>query len=37
MLADGMSIREIARVEGVKHTPVLRSIERARKIFKENF
>lgn len=37
MLADGMSIREIARVEGVKHTPVLRSIERAKKIFKENF
>ena len=37
MLADGMSIREIARVEGVKHTPVLRSVERARKIFKENF
>lgn len=37
MLADGMSIREIARAEGVKHTPVLRSIERARKIFKENF
>lgn len=37
MLADGMPIREIARVEGVKHTPVLRSIERAKKIFKENF
>lgn len=37
MLADGMSIREIARVKGVKHTPVLRSIERAKKIFKENF
>lgn len=37
MLAEGMSIREIARVEGVKHTPVLRSIERAKKIFKENF
>lgn len=37
MLADGMSIRDIARTEGVKHTPVLRSIERARKIFKVNF
>ena len=37
MLADGMSVRETARAEGVKHAPVLRSIERARKIFKEYF
>lgn len=37
MLAEGISIREIARVKGVKHTPALRSIERAKKIFKENF
>ena len=37
MYAEGMSIEDIARVEGVYHTSVSRSIEAARKIFLKNF
>ncbi len=37
MYAEGMSIEEIARVEGVYHTSISRSIEAARKIFLKNF
>lgn len=37
MLAEGYSIRDIARIEKVSHPAVLKSIESARKIFKENF
>lgn len=37
MLADGMSMREIARQENVRHRAVVKSIEGARKIFKKNF
>lgn len=37
MLADGLSIREIARREGVDHRAVRESIEAARKKFKKNF
>lgn len=37
MLADGMSMREIARKENVRHRAVVKSIEGARKIFKKNF
>lgn len=35
--ADGMSMREIARQEKVQHRAVVKSIEGARKIFRENF
>jgi len=37
MLADGKSMREIAREEKVQHRAVVKSIEAARKIFKKNF
>jgi len=37
MLADGLSIREIARREGVDHRAIRESIEAARKKFKKNF
>ena len=37
MLASGMSIREIARAEGVEFGPVYRSIEAAKKTFLKNF
>lgn len=37
MYANGMSIEDIARVEGVYHTSISRSIEAARKIFLKNF
>lgn len=37
MLADGMSMREIARQENVRHRAVVKSIEGARKKFKRNF
>ena len=37
MYAEGMSIEDIARVEGVYHTSISRSIEAARKIFLINF
>ena len=37
MYAEGMSIEDIARVEGVYHTSISRSIEAARKIFLKNF
>ena len=37
MLASGMSIREIARTEGVEFGPVYRSIEAAKKSFLKNF
>lgn len=37
MLADGKSMREIAREEKVQHRAVVKSIESARKIFKKNF
>ena len=37
MFAEGMSIREIARVEKVQHHAVAKSIEGARKIFKKFF
>lgn len=37
MLADGKSMREIAREKKVQHRAVVKSIEGARKIFKKNF
>ena len=37
MLTEGHSIRDIARIEKVSHSSVLKSIKSARKIFKENF
>lgn len=37
MLADGESMREIAREEKVQHRAVVKSIEGARKIFKKKF
>ena len=37
MYAEGMSIEDIARVEGVYHTSISRSIEAARKRFLKNF
>jgi len=37
MLADGKSMREIAREEKVQHRAVVKSIEGARKIFKKKF
>lgn len=37
MFADGMSTREIARRENVDHNSVIRSINLARKKFKNNF
>jgi len=37
MLADGLSMREIARREGIKHHAVMESIEGARKKFLKNF
>ena len=37
MLADGLSIREIARREGVDHRAIRESIEAARRKFKKNF
>ena len=37
MLASGISIREIARVEGVEFGPVYRSIKAAKKTFLKNF
>lgn len=37
MLADGLSIREIARLEKVDHRAVRESIEAARKKFLKNF
>ncbi len=37
MLADGKSMREIAREEKVQHRAVVKSIEAAKKIFKKNF
>lgn len=37
MLADGKSMREIAREEKVQHRAVVKSIESARKIIKKNF
>ena len=37
MYAEGMSIEDIAHVEGVYHTSISRSIEAARKIFLKNF
>jgi RNA polymerase sigma factor (sigma-70 family) len=37
LLADGLSMREIARREGVDHRAIRESIEAARKKFKKNF
>lgn len=37
MLAEGKSMREIAREEKVQHRAVVKSIGSARKIFKKNF
>ena len=37
MLAEGKSMREIAREEKVQHRAVMKSIEAAKKIFKKNF
>jgi DNA-directed RNA polymerase specialized sigma24 family protein len=37
MLADGLSMREIARLESVDHRAIRESIEAARKKFKKNF
>ena len=37
MLAEGKSMREIAREEKVQHRAVVKSIEAAKKIFKKNF
>jgi len=37
LFADGHSIREIARMEGVDHKAVSKSIESAKKIFAKNY
>lgn len=37
MLANGLSMREIARREGIKHHAVMESIEGAKKKFLKNF
>lgn len=37
MLANGLSMREIARREGIKHHAVMESIEGARKKFLKNY
>ena len=37
MLAEGKSMREIAREEKVQHRAVVKSIQAAKKIFKKNF
>ena len=37
MYAEGKTLREIARMEGVDHKAVKKSIEAARKIFRKNF
>ena len=37
MLADGKSMREIAREEKVQHRAVVKSIEGAKKTFRKNF
>ena len=37
MLAEGMSLRDIAKVEGISHNAVECSINSARKIFMKNF
>ena len=37
LYAEGKSLREIARIEGVDHKAIKKSIEAARKYFKKNF
>lgn len=37
LYAEGKSLREIARIEGVDHKAVKKSIEAAKKYFKKNF
>ena len=37
MYANGRSMRDIARIEGVSHPAIIKSIEAAKKIFLENF
>lgn len=37
MLADGLSVRKIAELEGIKFAPCLKSIELAKKKFKKFF
>ena len=37
LLAEGHSIREIARMEGVDHKAVAKSIESAKKVFAKNY
>lgn len=37
LYAEGKSLREIARIEGVDHKAVKKSIEAARKFFRKNF
>jgi len=37
LLAEGHSIREIARMEGVDHKAVSKSIESAKKVFAKNY
>ena len=37
LFADGLSIREIARMEGVDHKAVCKSIESAKKVFAKNY
>ena len=37
LFADGLSIREIARMEGVDHKAVSKSIESAKKVFAKNY
>ena len=37
LYAEGKTLREIARMEGVDHKAVKKSIEAARKFFKKNF
>ncbi len=37
LYAEGRTLREIARMEGVDHKAVKKSIEAARKFFRKNF
>ena len=37
LFAEGLSIREIARMEGVDHKAVCKSIESAKKVFAKNY
>ena len=37
LFAEGLSIREIARMEGVDHKAVSKSIESAKKVFAKNY